>query len=218
MKVLLFASFTELLGCESLHLELEDEITVLELLDRLEAQHPQLKGFERKYRVAVNQEFANDTDRVCELDEVALIPPVSGGSGPYLRSALRDSPILVNELPTEVMALDCGAVVSFMGTVRDLTGELVTERLEYSAYLEMAEKKLDEVCRRALARWPLGGLVAEHRVGELQPGEVAVMVCCSAPHRKEAFEACRFVIDTLKDEVPIWKKEFGPEGEFWPEK
>jgi molybdopterin synthase catalytic subunit len=108
-------------------------------------------------------------------------------------------------------------VVSFLGTVRELTGEQVTQRLEYSAYREMAQKELLSICREAARRWSLGGAVVEHRIGTLSPGEIAVVACCSAPHRKEAFEAARFLIDTTKEKVPLWKKEIGPDGVAWIE-
>lgn len=217
MKVLLFASLTDLMGADEIELALESPCTVAEFLERLESAHPQLKRYQRRFRVALNQEFVQGHDRVGPGDEVALIPPVSGGSGPYLRSAIRHEPIDLTALTKEVMRKDCGAVVTFMGTVRDLTGEQVTLKLEYSAYREMAEKKLLEICEQALERWSLGAVVVEHRVGELLPGDIAVIVACSSPHRKDAFEAARFLIDATKEQVPLWKKEFGPEGEFWPE-
>ena len=204
------------MGADEISLALDSPCTVGELLERLESAYPELKQYQRRFRVALNQEFVQEHDTVSPIDEVALIPPVSGGSGPYLRSALRREAIDLTALTMEVMRKDCGAVVTFMGTVRDLTGEQVTHKLEYTAYPEMAEKKLFEICRQAAQKWSLGAVVVEHRVGELLPGDIAVMVACSSPHRKEAFEAGRFLIDATKEQVPLWKKEFGPEGEFWP--
>ncbi|VTR90733.1 molybdopterin converting factor : Molybdopterin converting factor, large subunit OS=Singulisphaera acidiphila (strain ATCC BAA-1392 / DSM 18658 / VKM B-2454 / MOB10) GN=Sinac_3710 PE=4 SV=1: MoaE [Gemmata massiliana] len=106
----------------------------------------------------------------------------------------------------------CGAVVLFLGTVRDLTGQQVTVFLEYEAYAPMAEKKLAEIEADARRRWPIGEIAIAHRLGRLEVGEVSVAVAVSCPHRAEAFEACRYVIDTLKELVPIWKKENAPDG------
>lgn len=106
----------------------------------------------------------------------------------------------------------CGAVVLFLGTVRDLTGDRVTAFLEYDAYAPMAEKKLAEIEAEARARWPVGGLEVVHRLGRLDVGEVSVAVAVSCPHRADAFDACRYVIDALKEFVPIWKKENAPDG------
>ncbi len=106
----------------------------------------------------------------------------------------------------------CGAVVLFLGTVRDLTGEHVTAFLEYEAYAPMAEKKLAEIEAEARKRWPVGEIAIVHRLGRLEVGEVSVAVAVSCPHRGDAFDACRYVIDTLKELVPIWKKENAPDG------
>ncbi len=106
----------------------------------------------------------------------------------------------------------CGAVVLFLGTVRDLTGQQVTVFLEYDAYAPMAEKKLAEIEAEARTRWPVGEIAIAHRLGRLEVGEVSVAVAVSCPHRGDAFDACRYVIDTLKELVPIWKKENAPDG------
>jgi MoaE-MoaD fusion protein len=216
-KVLLFASLTDLVGTDEIDLELTGPVRVEQLVEQLEKEYPGLKSFGRRFRVAVNQEFVKDDFQVEPGDEVALIPPVSGGEGPRVRAAVTSVAIDIAALTEEVMRKDCGAVVTFLGTVRDITGEQVTHKLEYSAYLEMANKKLEEICRVAAERFNLGAAVVEHRVGELQPGEIAVMVACSAPHRKEAFDGGRYLIDTTKEQVPLWKKEFGPDGELWVE-
>jgi molybdopterin synthase catalytic subunit len=106
----------------------------------------------------------------------------------------------------------CGATVLFLGTVRDLTGEQVTVCLDYEAYGPMAEKKLAEIEAEVRRRWPVGGVALVHRLGRLAVGEVSVAVAVSCPHRAEAFDACRFAIDALKELVPIWKKENAPDG------
>lgn len=106
----------------------------------------------------------------------------------------------------------CGAVVLFLGTVRDLTGEHVTVFLDYEAYAPMAEKKLAEIEAEVRRRWPVGEVAIVHRLGRLAVGEVSVAVAVSCPHRREAFAACQFAIDTLKQLVPIWKRENAPDG------
>ena len=118
-------------------------------------------------------------------------------------------------LTEQVRRPDCGAVVTFLGTVRDLTGDRVTVALDYEAYPAMAEKKLAEIEGETRARWPVGELVMVHRLGHLDVGEVSVAVAVSCPHRGQAFEACRYAIDTLKRTVPVWKKEYFEDGEVW---
>ena len=106
----------------------------------------------------------------------------------------------------------CGAVVTFLGTVRDLTGDEVTVALDYEAYGPMAEKKLAEIETEVRRRWPVGDVALVHRLGRLDVGEISVAVAVSAPHRAEAFDALRYAVDTLKELVPIWKRENAPDG------
>jgi molybdopterin synthase catalytic subunit len=125
---------------------------------------------------------------------------------------LTRDPIDPTPLLEAVRSPRCGAVVLFLGTVRDLTGQQVTVFLEYEAYAPMAEKKLLEIEAEARNRWQIGEIAMIHRLGRLEVGEVSVAVAVSCPHRAGAFEACRYVIDTLKELVPIWKKENAPDG------
>jgi molybdopterin synthase catalytic subunit len=117
-----------------------------------------------------------------------------------------------HEITERVRRLDCGAVVAFLGTVRDLTGERVTVALDYEAYPAMAEKKMREIEEETRSRWPVGDMVMIHRLGHLDVGEVSVAVAISSPHRAQAFDACRHAIDRLKELVPIWKKENWADG------
>jgi len=112
----------------------------------------------------------------------------------------------------EVRRGDCGAVVLFLGTVRDLTGERVTVALDYEAYPAMAEKKMAEIEEETRKHWPVGSMIMAHRLGHLDVGDVSVAVAVSCPHRVQAFEACRYAIDRLKELVPIWKKENWADG------
>jgi len=125
---------------------------------------------------------------------------------------LTPDPIDYHALTEGVRSPRCGAVALFLGTVRELTGDRVTTRLDYQAYPPMAEKKLAEVEAEVRRRWPVGDVALVHRVGTLEVGEVSVAVAVSAPHRAAAFEACRFAIDTLKETAPIWKRENAPDG------
>jgi len=108
-----------------------------------------------------------------------------------------------------------GAVVTFLGTVRDLTGDEVTIALEYEAYPPMAERKMHEIADDIRARWPTGEIALIHRLGRLEVGEISVGVAVSAPHRADAFAACRYAIDRLKEVVPIWKKDLAPGKADW---
>jgi len=125
---------------------------------------------------------------------------------------LTHEPIDFHALTESVRSPHCGAVALFLGTVRDLTGESVTVFLDYEAYPPMAEKKLAEIEAEVRRRWPVGEVAMEHRLGRLAVGDVSVAVAVSTPHRAQAFEACRYAIDTLKELVPIWKKENAPDG------
>lgn len=118
-----------------------------------------------------------------------------------------------HELTELVRRHSCGAVVTFLGTVRDLTGDQVTIALDYEAYPPMAEKKMAEIEADVRSRWPVGEIAMVHRLGRLVVGEVSVAVAVSCPHRGDAFDACRFAIDRLKELVPIWKKENDPQGQ-----
>src|SRR5688572_23198809 len=117
-----------------------------------------------------------------------------------------------NTLTEQVRRDHCGAVVTFLGTVRDLTGERRTVALDYEAYAGMAEKKMAEIEDDTRRRWPVGEMILEHRLGHLEIGDISVAVAVSCPHRAQAFDACRHAIDRLKELVPIWKKENWADG------
>ncbi len=125
---------------------------------------------------------------------------------------LTREPIEYDALTEQVIQPSCGAVVTFLGTVRDLTCEQVTVALDYEAYGPMAEKKMAEIEADTRGRWPVGEIAIVHRLGHLEIGEVSVAVAVSCPHRAQAFDACRHAIDRLKELVPIWKKENWADG------
>jgi molybdopterin synthase catalytic subunit len=125
---------------------------------------------------------------------------------------LTRDPIDYPALTESVRRPHCGGVVLFLGTVRDLTGEQVTVALDYEAYSEMARNKLEQIEEETRSRWPIGDIAMVHRLGHLEVGDVSVAVAVSCPHRAEAFAACRYAIDRLKQIVPIWKKENWADG------
>jgi molybdopterin synthase catalytic subunit len=217
VTVLYFASLSDLTGCDEEPITLPDKASVADFLDVLERHRPELKRFQRRFRVAQNQAFVEFDSPVEEGAELALIPPVSGGAEVAISVAITSSPLQAERALAAVRRNDCGAVVLFLGTVRDITGQMVTERLDYTAYESMAEAELRRLCQEAAARFDLGAVAVEHRVGTLLPGEIAVMVAASSPHRDGAFCAARFLIDKTKERVPLWKKEYGPDGTAWIE-
>jgi molybdopterin synthase catalytic subunit len=231
IELLYFAAVRESTGKAGEQVDLDelgDAPTVGALWSWLGARYEAAKRWKPVVRVAVNQEFVGDAHPLCDGDEVALIPPVSGGSGreeadnTQQRHVERDGRYVITRESLDPRAveelmhrLDAGAVVTFQGTVRDHTGERLVERLEYEAYEQMALAKLVETGDEAEAKWPGVLAAVHHRHGVLTLGEVAVVVCVSSPHRKAAFEACAFIIDRLKEVVPIWKKEVSPDGTEW---
>ena len=148
-----------------------------------------------------------------QAEESGFFPGIFDNS-PYNAFMVRltHEPIDYSALTESVRAPSCGAVVLFLGTVRDLTGVVVTVALDFEAYPPMAEKKMAEIEAAARERWTVGEVAVIHRLGRLGVGEVSVAVAVSAPHRAAAFDACRFVIDSVKELVPIWKRENSPDG------
>lgn len=212
--MLLFASLREAVGQKQLEVELPADATLAELLARLEREHAVVARSRGRLLISLNEERAPLETQLGEGDEVALLPPVSGGSErPWVAAA----PLSMDALLAEVCGPEMGGVVTFTGVVRNQARGAEIDHLEYEAYAPMAEKEMRKICGAAAARWPQVRLAMSHRVGRLAIGDAAVMIAAAAPHRAEAFEACRFAIDTLKKTVPIWKKEFATSGAYWVE-
>ncbi len=209
-----FAAARERAGCSEERLELVAGSAVSSVLTRLTVLHPPLGPLLPHLRVAVNHEFVGLDAPVPEGAEVALIPPVAGGSGepPF---AIRSTPLSLDAVVGAVSGKGQGGVVTFGGAVRDATGGRRVLRLEYEAYGEMAQKKLEQIGAEIAAQWPGARAAIHHRTGVLTPAELAVVIAVSAPHRAEAFAGCRHAIERLKAEVPIWKKEIYEDGEVW---
>ena len=159
--------------------------------------------------MAVNREYASEEQVLDAGDELALIPPVSGGSAPW--AAIREEPLSLDRLAARVRDPRAGAVVTFSGVTREV------ERLEYESYAEMAEQRMAEIAAEAVERHGLCAAAVEHRVGDVPLSEPSVIVAVSAPHRGEAFAGAREIIDRVKAEAPIWKKEVEGGEERWVE-
>ena len=214
VHVLLFAALREAVGAKELFLELEAGASVADVLTALESDHPVLGKFRGRVLVSVNREHRSTDAPLKDGDEVAILPPVSGGSGSV---RVQVEPLSLDALLAEVRSPGCGGIVSFTGVVRDVSRDQRIDHLEYEAYEPMAVRELERIRAEAQTRWPKVRLAVAHRLGRLEVGEAAVVIVAAAPHRPDAFDACRYTIDTLKKTVPIWKKEFGEEGSCWVE-
>ncbi|RIK99990.1 MAG: molybdopterin converting factor subunit 1 [Proteobacteria bacterium] len=212
VTVLLFGALREAAGAKELSVAVPEPATVGALRRLLEASHPGFAKLAGRLRVAVNREFARDERALAEGDEVAFLPPVSGGAS---RCTLSEHPLDEADVVARVAGRDAGGVVSFVGAVRDRARGRAIRHLEYEAYPPMALAEMEKICAAAEERWPGARVAIAHRVGHLAIGDVAVVVVAAAPHRAEAFDACRYAIDTLKEQVPIWKKEVATDGEYW---
>ena len=217
LRVRLFAICRERAQADEITIEVsadavDTKATVAAVKAAIAEQHPVLAPLLPIVRVAVNETFGLDDDPVTAGDELALIPPVSGGSGLF---EVRTSPIDVAEVEAAVRHGGAGAVVSFTGTVRDQTKGLAVQALEYEAYVSMAEKYLAKIGAEVADRWPAARIAILHRVGRLGVGEASVVIAVASPHRPDAFEGCRHAIERLKQDVPIWKKEIRTDGSIW---
>ena len=216
VTVRLFGSLREAADAKELAIELPDGSRVGDLRERMAARLPLLEQLGERIAVSVNLELADPAQALRDGDEVAFLPPVSGGAGDGPKACtISDRPLVESEVVARVDASDAGGVVTFVGNVRDHARGRAIRYLEYEAYPEMAEREMQKIADEAALRWPGTRVAIAHRTGHLEIGEAAVVIAAAAPHRAEAFEACRFAIDTLKRTVPIWKKEVATDGEYW---
>lgn len=212
IKVLFFASAREATGQGELYLEVAPNTTPASLLLELQARFPRLRLLSSNLLLAVNGDLIERGSSLGEGDEVALIPPVSGGQGLV---ELTDKPLDPQKLAAQVRRDSHGAVVLFLGTVRNHSQGKRVYSMEYEAYSEMAERKLRQICQEIEERWGIPEVAIAHRVGHLAVGETSLVIAVASPHREEAFEACQYAVDRIKQIVPIWKKEMREDGEFW---
>ena len=214
VQVKLFGSLAQKAGMRAVEIELPDGATGADVLRVVGERFPSAVAVLSRASFAVNLQVSPWTTRIAATDELAILPPASGGAGV---SVAIGEHISADEAIAAASAPGAGGTAVFVGSVRDHADAGDVDRLEYQAYNEMAEKVLLEIAMEAVEKWGLRGVAVRHAVGTLSVGEPTIVVACSAPHRDEAFDACRFVVDELKHRVPIWKKEFGPWGSRWVE-
>ena len=218
MKVTIryFAGHRDITGCSEEQIELAPGTTVGALWEQLVVRYPKLGGYSGRLLYAVNQEFGTPATELHEGDEVAFIPPVSGGAAPLDPSlpffAITSAPLDPAPLVALVQAPEMGAIVTFAGVVRNNFGGRATAYLEYEAYAPMAVAVLAQIAEEARERWKTGAIAVHHRIGRLEIGETAVLVVVAAPHRREAFAAAAWIMDQIKAIAPIWKKEVWADG------
>jgi molybdopterin synthase catalytic subunit/molybdopterin converting factor small subunit len=225
--VLFFGALKELLGRPGDTVVLPEGAQVRELLLYYARQAPRFEAMAPSLAISVNQEYAGLDRALREGDEVGLLPPVSGGldegdgvPGEIPGKARGEVRLVRDQIAAEAVVAhlkrpEDGAAVIFDGVVRDNTRGRRTLYLDYEAYEAMALKQMESVAVEARQRFAVRGVSIVHRLGRLQIGETSVLIVVAATHRGAAFEACRWIIDTLKKTVPIWKKEYFADGAVW---
>ena len=223
VKVVFFGVLRDLAGCQQETVEENEQARLADLYRGLQQRMPGLHKFAGSIALSINYEYARLDSPLHDGDEVALLPPVSGGTGGPADAAIPSpahsqivwEPIQVECIVREMKAAQDGAVVVFDGIVRDHSRGRRTLYLEYSAYEPMAVAELEQLAQSALTRYPVRDVRIMHRLGRLEIGETSVLIVVASAHRAAAFDAARWIIDTLKKTVPIWKKEYFVDGAVW---
>src|SRR5258708_32944490 len=227
VHVLFFGMLKDLVGKASDTLDLDPGASVGDLLAHYETQIPRLRESLPSLALAVNQEYASAETKLSPNDEVAILPPVSGGNdGSRIASgggnrretahcAIVRGPIQTQEVLAGIKRGEDGAAVVFEGVVRNQTRGRKTLYLDYEAYEEMALQQMESLAAEALGQFQIRDVALIHRLGRLEIGETSVLIIAASAHRAAAFDACRWLIDTLKRTVPIWKKEYFEDGAVW---
>ncbi len=223
IKVIYLGVLKEIAGKSSHSVELADGATAADLWAKLIAATPKLG--DRSVAIAINQEYAQSSAVLHHADEVALLPPVSGGlpesvatAADDLRSAhcrITRDVIDANAIVAEIKVVEDGAACIFDGVVRNNTRGRRTLYLEYEGYEQMALKEMEALAMQAMAQFGVRDVRIVHRLGHMDIGETSVLIAVASAHRGETFDACRWIIDSLKKVVPIWKKEFFEDGAVW---
>lgn len=199
-------------GRDKEELDLPAGASVGQAAEEVLRRYPKLAPLAHSVRWARNYEFVSAEEPLAEGDELALLPPVAGGAP---RAQLTSEPVGTDEVVARVHHPGAGAVVVFVGTVRDHAHGKAVERLEYEAYEPMAQRQLERIAEQCEAERPGTRVAMVHRHGKLGVGEVSVVIAVSSAHRGDAFEGCRECLERIKTDVPIWKREVGPDGESW---
>jgi molybdopterin synthase catalytic subunit len=223
IRVLLFGQLKDMLGRAEDSVDLEPGARLSHLVDHYSQRFPQFRAFAGSIALSVNQEYAHASMALKEGDEVGLLPPVSGGKSPGESTATLESEhcaivrekIDIEKIRKDVAHPEDGAAVLFDGVVRNNTRGRRTLYLDYEAYETMALNEMEKLARAALERYKVRDVRAVHRLGRLEIGESSIVIAVASAHRGAAFDACRWLIDTLKKTVPIWKKEYFEDGAVW---
>ena len=223
VQVLFFGILKDLAGQRQDSLRLPEHATLEDVIRHYEARHPRLKSMFPSIAMSINQEYANPDSQLKDGDEIGLLPPVSGGAetvaapevGHGRYAVIVREKINTQALLDRIKAPSDGAAIVFEGVVRNNTRGRRTLFLDYEAYEDMALKQMEELGRQALSRFSVRDVVLVHRLGRIEIGETSVAIVVASAHRAAAFEACRWLIDTLKRTVPIWKKEHFEDGAVW---
>jgi molybdopterin synthase catalytic subunit len=224
IRVLLFGQLKDIIGRTEENLELQPGSRVSDLMARYGEQFPKFRAIAGSIACSVNREYVTSSSVLHEADEVGLLPPVSGGAPastailPELQSehcAIVREVIASQRIADNLKAPEDGATAIFEGIVRNNTRGRRTLYLDYEAYEPMALAEMEKLAQSALGQFKIRDLRLVHRLGRLQIGETSVLIVVAAAHRGPAFEACHWLIDTLKKTVPIWKKEYFEDGAVW---
>jgi len=212
VRVLFFGMLKDLVGQSSDSLDMPEGSLVRDVLEHYAARMPRLRELASSIAMAVNQQYAGVETKLKSDDEVALLPPVSGGSG---KAAITRNAIDTSSVLARIKQGEDGAAVVFEGVVRKQTRGRKTLYLDYEAYEEMALQQMEALAEQALREFKVRDIAIVHRLGRLQIGETSVLIVVASAHRAAAFDACRWLIDTLKRTVPIWKKVHFEDGAVW---
>jgi MoaE-MoaD fusion protein len=223
VRVLFFGILKDLAGRSEDEIQLDDDAKIAGVFDYYAERFPKLRAMAGSIVMARNHEFSPLSSSVADGDEIAFLPPVSGGSdseivdeaGHYF--ALTRLPIVTKSITDRMKRAADGAVIAFEGVVRDNTKGRATQFLDYECYEGMALKMMAQIGREVASTHAIGHIAMVHRLGRMEIGEASVVIVVSAPHRKPAFEAALEGINRLKKLVPIWKKEHFADGEVWVE-
>jgi len=220
VRVLFFGMLKDRMGKSSDLLELPEGASIRDLLAHYATEVPRLKESLPALAVAVNQVYASPEAKLKAGDEVALLPPVSGGSAnetvqPARYASIVRNPIDSQQVLNSIKRGEDGAALVFEGVVRNQSRGRKTRYLEYEAYEEMALQQMESLAAQALTQFQIRHVAIVHRLGHLEIGETSVLIAVASAHRAAGFDACRWLIDSLKRTVPIWKKEYFEDGAVW---
>jgi molybdopterin synthase catalytic subunit len=212
VRVLFFGVLKDLVGSAGESIELQDGATVADVLTHYEGRVPRIRELLPTIALSVNQHYSGPGAVLGDNDEVALLPPVSGGSGSVAIVRERIDTLKVAE---RIKRPEDGAAIVFEGIVRDNTRGCKTLYLDYEAYEEMALRQMEDLASQAIAQFKVRDVAIVHRLGRLEVGETSVLIVVASAHRGPSYDASRWLIDTLKRKVPIWKKEYFVDGAVW---